>query len=100
MLVNLSVWQSVEALREYVYRSAHADMLKRRNEWFTRDGQAHMVFWWVPRGHRPDVREAAARLAMLREQGPTPAAFTFRQSFLAPDQSVPFAPFDRESQVG
>ncbi|MNJ02106.1 hypothetical protein D3C73_1619560 [compost metagenome] len=60
------------------------------------------MLWWVPKGHRPDVVEAAARLARLREAGPTPEAFTFRQTFLAPDQSVPFVPFEleRESQAG
>ncbi|MNO07514.1 hypothetical protein D3C81_2297360 [compost metagenome] len=60
------------------------------------------MLWWVPKGHRPDVQEAAARLARLRETGPTPEAFTFRQTFLAPDRSMPFAPFEqeRESQAG
>lgn len=102
VLVNLSVWRDVASLTDFVYRSDHVEMLKRRKEWFERMTGMHQVLWWVPKGHRPDVNEAAARLAQLRESGPTPEAFTFRQTFLAPDQSVPFVPFEleRESQAG
>lgn len=102
VLVNLSVWSEVASLTDFVYRSAHVEMLRRRKEWLERASGMHQVLWWVPKGHRPDVHEAAARLVQLREAGPTPAAFTFRQTFLAPDESVPFAPFEleRESQTG
>ncbi|MFZ6048517.1 DUF3291 domain-containing protein [Pseudomonas sp. CR3202] len=101
VLVNLSVWRDVASLSDFVYGSAHVEMLRRRKEWFERVAGVHQVLWWVPRGHRPDVQEAAQRLARLREAGPTPEAFTFRQTFLAPDQSVPFAPVEllRESQA-
>lgn len=84
VLVNLSLWQDVESLSDYVYKSAHSEMLKRRNEWFSRLGQAHMVLWWVPAGHRPDVHEAAERLRLLRELGATGEAFSFRERFSAP----------------
>lgn len=88
VLVNLSVWRDVEALRDYVYKSAHAEILKRRAEWFARMGEAHMVLWWVPAGHLPSVDEAAKRLRLLREQGPSVQAFNFRQSFSAMDMPV------------
>ncbi|HEX5842629.1 MAG TPA: DUF3291 domain-containing protein [Pseudomonas sp.] len=81
VLVNLSVWRDVEALKDYVYNSAHAEILKRRNEWFERMGEAHMVLWWVPVGHLPSIGEAAERLRLLREQGPSAQAFSFRQAF-------------------
>lgn len=84
VLVNLSLWQDVESLGDYVYKSAHTEMLKRRNEWFSRLGEAHMVLWWVPAGHLPDVQEAAERLRLLRESGPTAQAFSFRERFAAP----------------
>ncbi|WP_375738534.1 DUF3291 domain-containing protein [Pseudomonas boanensis] len=93
VLVNLSVWRDVASLTEFVYKSAHVEMLKRRKEWFERTAHAHQVLWWVPQGHRPDVAEAAHKLALLREAGPTPEAFTFRQTFLAPDQWMPVGPF-------
>ncbi len=85
VLVNLSLWQDVESLSDYVYKSAHTEMLKRRREWFDKAEQMHMVLWWVPAGHRPGVEEAAERLAYLREHGPSAHAFVFRQAFAAPD---------------
>ena len=88
VLVNLSLWRDVQSLSDYVYKSAHTEMLKRRREWFAKVEQAHMVLWWVPAGHRPSVEEAAARLAHLREHGATAHAFSFRQAFAAPDEPV------------
>ncbi|QNH04291.1 DUF3291 domain-containing protein [Pseudomonas sp. B11D7D] len=84
VLVNMSLWQDVQSLSDYVYKSAHTEMLKRRREWFERVEQAHQVLWWVPAGHRPGVSEAAERLAHLREYGATVQAFTFRHAFAAP----------------
>jgi hypothetical protein len=85
MLLNMSVWSDADALRRFVYRSAHADILKRRREWFEPISEAILVLWWVPRGHRPDVAEAIERLTLLRASGPTAEAFTFRQTFPPPD---------------
>ncbi|WAL70376.1 DUF3291 domain-containing protein [Kitasatospora sp. YST-16] len=83
--INCSVWQSVEALREYVYRSDHLRVLARRREWFQRPDGAHQAMWWVPAGHRPSVAEAMARIALIRDHGPGPEAFTFREPHPAPD---------------
>ena len=88
MLVNLSVWRDVQALSDYVYTSAHTEMLKRRQEWFNKVSAAHMVLWWVPAGHRPSVVEAAERLAWLRDQGASADAFSCRQAFAAPNALV------------
>lgn len=85
VLLNMSVWRDAEALNEYVYRSDHAGIMRRRREWFERMGEAYMVLWWVPAGHRPDVAEALVRLEKLRAEGPTPFAFSFRQAFPPPD---------------
>jgi hypothetical protein len=84
-LLNMSVWSDADALRRFVYRSAHAAILKRRREWFEPISAAIMVLWWVPRGHRPSIEEAIERLARLRAGGPTAHAFTFRQTFPPPD---------------
>ena len=84
MLVNMSVWKDLDALRRYVYHSAHVDVMRRRGEWFEPMSEAFLVLWWVPRGHRPSVTEAIARLELLRTKGPTPEAFTFRRSFPPP----------------
>ena len=88
VLVNLSLWRDAEALKDYVYKSAHGEMLKRRNEWFERMGEAHMVLWWVPAGHLPSVSEAAEHLQLLREHGPTAQAFSFRHAFAPADMPV------------
>ena len=84
IIINYSVWESPEALRNYVYQSGHAEVMKRRREWFSRMSQPYMVLWWVPEGHRPSMGEAKERLDLLRQQGPTANAFTFRQIFPAP----------------
>lgn len=84
-LVNMSVWKDAEALRQFVYHSAHAPIMRRRREWFERIKEAYMVLWWVPRGHRPDVSEAIARLEKLRACGPGPDAFTFGELYPPPD---------------
>ena len=85
--MNLSVWESREALWEYVYRSGHLDVMRQRTEWFELPAGDHLVLWWVPAGHIPSVDEAAERLELLNRQGPTPAAFTFRQ-FFPPDSAA------------
>ncbi len=92
-LVNISVWRDVASLNTYVYKSAHVEVMRRRKEWFERMREAYVVLWWVPRGHRPAVEEAIAKLELLRAKGPTRDAFTFRRAFLPPDAAQPDAPF-------
>ena len=85
VIVNLTVWESVEALEAFAYREAsHLAVLRRRREWFERATEAVTTLWWVPTGHLPTVDEALDRLALLRAQGPSPEAFTFRERFAAP----------------
>jgi hypothetical protein len=91
LLLNLSVWESIESLRAFTYTSAHTDVLRRRREWFSMLGEAHLVLWWVPAGHVPTAAEAIGRLERLRRDGPTPAAFTFRVPF-EPDAAAPGEP--------
>lgn len=93
-LVNVSVWRDVASLNKYVYGSAHVEIMRRRKEWFERMREAYVVLWWIPRGHRPTVSEAIAKLDLLRTKGPTKDAFTFRSAFLAPDAAQPSAPFE------
>lgn len=88
-IVNLSVWKSIEALADFVYRTAHTPFLRRRREWFVRSELAFQCLWWIPVGTVPTVDEALARLEHLRRHGPTPTSFTFRQRF---------APGDSDSQ--
>ena len=81
ILINLSAWTGLAALREYVFRSAHAEVMRHRREWFERFERVYVAMWWVPAGHRPTVAEAVERLAYLEAHGPTAHAFGFAQPF-------------------
>ena len=84
-MVNLSVWEGLEALRDFVYRNGpHLDFMRRRREWFHRMGEQHLVLWWVPAGHIPDLDEALSRLDLIRSDGPNPLAFNFHEPYPAP----------------
>jgi Domain of unknown function (DUF3291) len=83
LIVNMSVWESIDQLADFVYRSGHVSVMRRRREWFERI-QVFMALWWVPAGHLPTVAEAEERLEHLRSHGPTAHAFTFRRRFAAP----------------
>ncbi|HYF46193.1 MAG TPA: DUF3291 domain-containing protein [Acidimicrobiales bacterium] len=92
MLVNMSTWETVEELADFVYRTLHRDVMVRRREWFEKMDELFTVLWWVPAGHVPSVDEAKERLERLRAEGPTPEAFTFRHAFPPPDAPHPSEP--------
>lgn len=81
VIVNLTVWESVEALHGFTYRTTHLEPMRRRREWFVPADGPHLVLWWIPAGARPTLAEAAERLDRLRHDGPSPAAFTFRSPY-------------------
>ena len=83
----MSVWKDVASLNHYVYKTAHVEIMRRRKEWFDRMREASIVLWWVPQGHRPSVVQAIERLQLLRAQGPSADAFTFRHAFPPPDSA-------------
>jgi hypothetical protein len=88
IIVNLSVWVSIDALRAFTYSGAHLEVYKQRREWFSLMRDASMAMWWVPAGHVPGVAEARVRLAHLREHGPTPFAFPFGAPFPPPAEAA------------
>ena len=92
ILFNMSVWESLEALRHYVYRSDHAGPLRNRREWFESLEGPILVLWWVPAGHIPSIEEAKARFATLKSRGTSAEAFTFREPFPPPGQRRVSAP--------
>lgn len=85
LLLNMSVWEDVESLRNYVYKTSHAELLRQRAAWFERFAGAYSALWWVPAGHIPGIDEAKKRLAYLDAHGPTEFAFTFKTIF-QPDE--------------
>ena len=84
VLVNISVWESVEALRAFTYKSIHAGPLRQRAEWFSKAREAYFALWWIPVGHIPTLDEARDRLELRRKHGDTPEAFSFAKSFPPP----------------
>jgi Domain of unknown function (DUF3291) len=87
IIVNMSVWESIEQLRAYTYGGAHAEILRQRREWFEKFERVSLALWWIPAGHIPTVDDAKQRLASLDDRGPTPYAFTFTSVF-PPDAIV------------
>ncbi len=72
---NLTVWESVETLEQFVWNTVHRQFYERRQEWFEVLGEMHFVMWWVPEGHKPSLEEALDRLDHLRTHGNTDHAF-------------------------
>ena len=85
ILFNLSVWESIDALEAYVYRSDHVAALRQRADWFKRPDKAPLVLWWIEAGHIPNVAEAEQRFETLWRDGPGKDAFTFSARFARDD---------------
>ncbi len=81
LIINMSVWRDKIALHNYVYKTAHADILKRKKEWFHKFSRMHMALWYIKDGHKPTLEEAKERLYYLQEHGDTPYAFTFKSEY-------------------
>jgi hypothetical protein len=81
MIVNMSVWESIDALFAFTYKTAHTKVMNRRKEWFESLPGPHMVLWWIEPGTIPTVAEAQRRLDHLTQHGPTATAFTFKARF-------------------
>ena len=81
VITNMAVWESIDELADFTYRSGHLEFLRRRRDFFEHPAEAILVLWWIPEGHIPSMEEAQARLEHLRRHGPSPHAFTFRRRF-------------------
>ena len=91
MLLNMSVWDDTDSLAAFVYRTDHRGVMRRRRKWF-HETKVFTALWWIPAGHRPTPAEGRARLETLQERGPAAEAFTFRQRFPAPGDSLEVIP--------
>jgi len=86
VIVNMSVWASVEALRDFVYATRHIDVFRDRAKWFEKMDKPHYCLWWVPAGHIPTVAEGRERLEHYQQHGPTPFSFWFSKLFPVPSE--------------
>ncbi len=91
LLINMSVWKSLESLFEYTYNSGHIEVFKRKKEWFSKMKMMHMAFWYIPKGYEPTFQDAKDRLDYLNKHGDTPYAFSFKSKFTAED-SINYTP--------
>lgn len=83
VVVNMSTWTDIESLHNYVYKSDHVSVLRRRKEWFS-SMKVYSVLWWIKSGTRPTIEEAAHRLQLLEQHGPHEHAFTFKTAWPTP----------------
>ncbi|PTP11608.1 DUF3291 domain-containing protein [Vibrio sp. 10N.286.51.C3] len=81
MIVNMSVWDSVDSLKNFMFRTHHRDFMRRKGDWFYRLPEDTYVLWWIEEDRIPTLEEAIERLEHLREIGDTPYAFTFKTNF-------------------
>ncbi|UCD59711.1 MAG: DUF3291 domain-containing protein [Flavobacteriaceae bacterium] len=88
IVVNMSVWDSIEALFDFTYKSEHKKIFKRRKEWFSKMKEMHMACWYVPKGRYPTLREGKERLEYLDKYGESPYAFTPKSNFTAREASL------------
>lgn len=84
VLVNMSIWEDVESLHNFVYKTAHNKIMSRRKEWFHRVEEAYTVLWWAAEAEIPSLDEAKSKLELLKSRGPTAAAFSFKQAYPSP----------------
>jgi hypothetical protein len=87
ILFNMSVWESLETYSDYVYKTAHVEIMRMRRQWFERFEGAYTAVWWVPAGHIPTVAEAVERLEYFRAHGESSFAFTLKKPF-PPEESA------------
>ena len=83
-IVNMSVWESVDALKHFMFKTHHIDFLKRKKEWFETPTEATYVLWWIPTGHIPTIEEAKQKLNLIRKHAETAEAFSFKKVFDSP----------------
>ncbi|MEM6319074.1 MAG: DUF3291 domain-containing protein [Bacteroidota bacterium] len=81
VIINMSVWENLESLKNFTYQTAHSYFVKSRKKWFHLMDKPHYVLWWVDAERIPSLAEAAEKLALLDEVGPSADAFTFAKPF-------------------
>jgi hypothetical protein len=84
VIINVSVWESIENLEHFMYKTFHSDFLKRRKEWFINFGKVYTAMWWTPVDHLPSLQEAVDNLAYLEKNGASEKVFDFRRKYDRP----------------
>jgi hypothetical protein len=88
LLLNMSVWENIEALYQYAYKSEHGEFFAKRREWFGKSDLPTPVLWWIPAGHIPTVEEAIERVNYFAEHGASPYAFNFKTRYTSAEFEI------------
>lgn len=86
VIINVSVWESIETLENFMYKTFHSDFLRRRKEWFQSFGKAYTAMWWIPKGQFPTMQQAVDKLDFLQKNGASAMVFDFRKKFSPPSE--------------
>jgi hypothetical protein len=84
VIINVSVWESIEDLEHFVYKTMHTDFLRRRKEWFQTFGKAYSAMWWIEAGKYPSIQDATDKLDYLQKNGASPLVFDYKNKFPRP----------------
>lgn len=82
LFATRSVWESIDALREFVFSGIHERYRRRSAVWFVPMDERNHVLWRIEAGEQPTLDESQRRLDVLRAEGPSEAAFDFSQASL------------------
>ena len=75
------MWDDVELVYAFTYYGFHAEVLKRRDDWFVKGEWAAFVCWWIGDDESPTRAQGAVRLEHLHDNGPTAYSFDFKDPF-------------------
>ncbi|MEP2056883.1 MAG: DUF3291 domain-containing protein [Maribacter litoralis] len=84
VIINISVWKTVELLETFVYQTFHTDFLRRRKEWFHKFGKVSTAMWWISEGDYPTVQNAVELLDYLQKNGASQKVFDFKNKYAQP----------------
>ena len=80
IIVNMTVWESVESLKNFTYKSDHVRVFRERRKWFDPNFDLpNLAMWWIEEGHIPTLEEAQSKIYQLHEFGASEEVFTFRE---------------------
>lgn len=82
IIINMSVWESIDDLKDFAFKTAHAGIMRSRNKWFEKPAEAMLALWWIPENEKPTPQDAKERLASINKNGATSFSFTFKNVFL------------------
>jgi hypothetical protein len=91
IVLNMSMWTSFDTLSDYIFKSDHLQLMRDRHQWFKTSREATLCFWWMPAAAPPPtMRDGWERLMLLRDKGPTPAAFPMKRRYPPPSSQPSF----------